>query len=202
MNLQTLTLKNFVIHSKPRNKHQCSFLKIIFNSFCLAIKPTDFFEGNNILLSRQPHCTIDTFFHQFQLYLTSRDKIFPYSSPLWLHSDGTIPTRSWFVNQLHIFFENDIAGQSMQAGGATSLAEIFKKILFLFKLCCGHDTMTLNRPIFNYFSFLSTLWTSQLSGPSFSSSTCNCIISPVLLTSFLIFLHLIFTIKTKKKNPQ
>jgi hypothetical protein len=42
---------------------------------------------------------------------------------LWLRSDGTIPTCSWFINHLHRFFPNSITGQSMRAGGATALTE-------------------------------------------------------------------------------
>jgi hypothetical protein len=40
-----------------------------------------------------------------------------------LRSNGTIPTRSWFIHRLRQFFPNSIAGQSMRAGGATALAE-------------------------------------------------------------------------------
>ena len=47
----------------------------------------------------------------------------PIASPLWLMEDSTIPTRSFFINHLHLFFKEDIAGQSTRAGGATALAE-------------------------------------------------------------------------------
>jgi hypothetical protein len=94
-----------------------------FQFFLPGHKADKFFEGNNILLSRQPHRGIDAY-HQFLSYLTSRDRLFPYSSPLWLRSNGTIPTRSWFISRLHLFFANDVAGQSLRAGGATSLAEM------------------------------------------------------------------------------
>jgi len=93
-----------------------------FQFFLPGHKADKFFEGNTILLSWKPHGDIDTY-HQFSLYLASRDKLFPYSSPLWLRSNGAIPTRSWFINCLHSFFTKNIAGQSLQAGGATRLAE-------------------------------------------------------------------------------
>jgi len=42
---------------------------------------------------------------------------------LWLKSDGTIPTCTWFLNLLHGHLPNNIGGQSLRAGGATALAE-------------------------------------------------------------------------------
>ncbi|KDR66779.1 hypothetical protein GALMADRAFT_34352, partial [Galerina marginata CBS 339.88] len=94
-----------------------------FQFFLPGHKADKFFEGNTILLSRKSHGNLNTY-HRFALYLASRDKLFPFSSPLWLRSDGTIPTRSWFIHRLRFFFANDIAGQSLRAGGATSLAEM------------------------------------------------------------------------------
>lgn len=65
---------------------------------------------------------IDTFQH-FARYLHSRDRLLPFSSPLWLRHDGSVPTRCFFISRLRLFFDHNIAGQSMRAGGATSLAE-------------------------------------------------------------------------------
>lgn len=87
-------------------------------------KTDKIFEGNTILINRQPQCGFDTY-HHLSSYLASRDKILPLCSPLWLRSNGSIPTRSWFINRLHSFFANDmLAGPSLRAGGATSLAEM------------------------------------------------------------------------------
>jgi len=55
--------------------------------------------------------------------MASRDRIHPLSLPLWLMENGDVPTRSFFMSRLRELFEVDIAGQSMRAGGATSLAE-------------------------------------------------------------------------------
>ena len=84
-------------------------------------KADRFFEGNKIIIPalRFSHRPL----HHFQHYITSRDTIHPVASPLWLTEAGTIPTRSFFINRLHLFFKNDVAGHSMRAGGATSLAE-------------------------------------------------------------------------------
>ncbi|KAF5381744.1 hypothetical protein D9615_005641 [Tricholomella constricta] len=78
------------------------------------------FEGNTIVVLRKPTCFEPHAL--FVAYLASRDRRFPFSSPLWLKADGTIPTRTFFINRLRRFFGRDVAGQSMRAGGATALA--------------------------------------------------------------------------------
>ena len=84
-------------------------------------KADRFFEGNKIII---PACRFHhTPLLHFQNYITSRDTIHPVASPLWLTEAGTVPTRSFFINRLRLFFKTDIAGHSMRAGGATSLAE-------------------------------------------------------------------------------
>ena len=52
-----------------------------------------------------------------------RDLLHPLSSPLWIRKNGSVPTRHFFITRLRHYFEKDVAGQSMRAGGATSLAE-------------------------------------------------------------------------------
>ena len=85
-------------------------------------KADPFFEGNHIIVKKKQYCDIDPL-AIFRNYLSSRDLNFPLSSPLWLTSTGSVPTRSFFISRLHRYFDKDIAGQSMRAGGATSLAE-------------------------------------------------------------------------------
>jgi len=84
-------------------------------------KADRYFEGNRIIITAQQ------FRHNplvhFKKYLLSRDTLFPVSSPLWLTEEGHVPTRSFFITRLRTFFGKSIAGQSMRAGGATSLAE-------------------------------------------------------------------------------
>jgi hypothetical protein len=84
-------------------------------------KADRYFEGNRIIVTAKQFCH-NPLTH-FTSYLTSRDKLFPFSSPLWLTSHGQVPTRSFFINRLRTFFDSSVAGQSMRAGGATSLAE-------------------------------------------------------------------------------
>jgi hypothetical protein len=85
-------------------------------------KADQYFEGNRIIVRKQHYSDINPV-HFFSDYISSRDSCFPLLSPLWLTSKGTVPTRDFFIKRLRNFFNNDIAGQSMRAGGATSLAE-------------------------------------------------------------------------------
>jgi hypothetical protein len=45
------------------------------------------------------------------------------SSPLWLTSTGNVPTCNFFITHIEHYFNSDIGGQSMWAGGAISLTE-------------------------------------------------------------------------------
>ena len=92
-----------------------------FHFFLPGHKADKFFEGNKILLSNITQ-NIDIFQH-FASYLNSRDHLHPFSSPLWLRKNGCIPTRSFFIERLCRHFDHNVGGQSMRAGGATSLAE-------------------------------------------------------------------------------
>ena len=84
-------------------------------------KADRFFEGNKIIISAT-RFNLNPL-HHFARYLDSRDTIHPVASPLWLTQAGTVPTRSFFITRLCLFFKKDVAGHSMRAGGATSLAE-------------------------------------------------------------------------------
>jgi hypothetical protein len=85
-------------------------------------KADKFFEGNQIILTSRADPELNTV-SKVSRYLVSRDSLFPHHPALWVRQNGSIPTRSWFINRLRQFFGKDIAGQSMRAGGATSLAE-------------------------------------------------------------------------------
>jgi hypothetical protein len=75
------------------------------------------FEGSSILVcGEQFSCPT---LHHFLKYLHSRDTL---ASPLWLMSNGSVPSRSFFISRLRTLFTVDIAGQSLRAGGATMLA--------------------------------------------------------------------------------
>ncbi|THH16009.1 hypothetical protein EUX98_g9370 [Antrodiella citrinella] len=62
----------------------------------------------------------------FQQYLSSRDKRFRFHPALWVTSQGTIPTRAWFLSRLRKIFppSSNIGGHSLRSGGATHFAII------------------------------------------------------------------------------
>ena len=92
-------------------------------SFLLPSHKADrFFEGNRIIIKKKQFSNLNPLF-VFRRYLASRDTSFPLSSSLWLMANGAVPTRQFFISHLCHFFNRDVAGQSMRAGGATSLAE-------------------------------------------------------------------------------
>jgi integrase len=92
-----------------------------FQFFLPGHKADRFFEGNSIVLLKNNSSRIPVF-QNFDSYLTSRDKLFPYHSPLWLMSNGSVPTRTFFIRRLRQFFDSDVSGHSLRAGGATWLA--------------------------------------------------------------------------------
>jgi hypothetical protein len=79
------------------------------------------FESNRVLVHGEQFSYATC--RHFLDYLRSRDHLFPLASPLWLTSRAKVPSRSFFVSRLKPFFNNDVAGQSLRAGGATMLAE-------------------------------------------------------------------------------
>ena len=84
-------------------------------------KADRYFKGNKIIIpaERFGHTPLA----HFSKYIASCDRLHLIASPLWLTAAGKIPTRSFFISCLWFFFDGDIAGQSMRAGGATALAE-------------------------------------------------------------------------------
>lgn len=91
--------------------------------FLPAHKADMAFEGNKVIIP----CDDDPSFNPlpiFRRYLALRDARYIVHPALWITSNGSVPTRSWFMKRLRQLFPNtNIAGQSMRAGGATDLAE-------------------------------------------------------------------------------
>ena len=77
-------------------------------------------EGDQVVIQKSTAAPDP--FVLFHKYLVSRDSHFALFPQLWLRSDGSVPSRSWFVSRLHSVFPRSIGGHSMRAGGATSLA--------------------------------------------------------------------------------
>ena len=85
-------------------------------------KADPFFKENHIIIKRKQYCNLNPL-AVFQAYWHSHNALFSLSLPLWVTSKGTVSTRYFFISQMQWHFDHDIAGQSMRAGGATSLAE-------------------------------------------------------------------------------
>jgi hypothetical protein len=92
-----------------------------YSFFLPRHKGDRFYEGNTIIIQNTNSAT-NPYTH-FNSYLASRDRLHPFQPELWLRKNGDVPTRGWFMRKLKKFFPQNIGGQSMRAGGATSLAE-------------------------------------------------------------------------------
>ena len=92
-----------------------------FQMFLPVHKVDRFFEGNIVIIWKN-HQVFNPHKH-FITYLQACNRKFPFNSLLSLTSKGVIPTRSFFTKCLQCFFNSDTAGQSLRAGGATSLAK-------------------------------------------------------------------------------
>jgi hypothetical protein len=124
MRLGELTIsddKSLFDYRKITKRTSVSISNNDYRFFLPSHKADRFFEGNTVII--QQHTGTINPLSFFKKYLKSRDRLFPFSTDLWLRADGSRPTRSFFIRRMKIFFSNDVAGQSMRAGGATSLAE-------------------------------------------------------------------------------
>ena len=124
MRLGELTIsddKAIFDHRKITSRTSVSLSNNNYRFFLPSHKADRFFEGNTVII--QHHNISINPLSLFTKYLNSRDRLFPFSPDLWLCANGSRPTRSFFIRRMRIFFSTDIGGQSMRAGGATSLAE-------------------------------------------------------------------------------
>ena len=121
MRLGELTVsddKTLFDHRKITSRTSVVISSDNYRFFLPSHKADKFFEGNIVIIQRH-HISLNPLFY-FKKYLASRDRLFPFSSD---RADGSRPSRSFFIQRMKIFFDSDIAGQSMRSGGATSLAE-------------------------------------------------------------------------------
>jgi hypothetical protein len=108
-------------YRKVTKRNSVELLPEGFSFFLPGHKADRFFEGNRIIIQR--NATADDPDSPFRKYLHSRDQLFPFRAELWLRSDGSVPTSSWFIRRLCHHFPSDVAGHSLRAGGATALAQ-------------------------------------------------------------------------------
>jgi hypothetical protein len=100
-------------------------LKLSTQSFQFDLpyhKADRFFSGNTVLV-RANNCNTNPV-RAMTRYILSRDKLFPDHEEMWLRADGERPRRRWFLRQLHVFFDDNVAGHSLRSGGATALAQM------------------------------------------------------------------------------
>lgn len=93
-----------------------------YSFFLPGHKGNRFFEGNTILISeRADEANAIPIMHRYMASRASlpRTRITTF---LFVRSDGSVPTRSWFLAYLSANFPSDIAGHSVRSGGATDLA--------------------------------------------------------------------------------
>jgi hypothetical protein len=102
-------------------RHSVNVQSSAFTFHLPGHKADRFFEGNVVMVHKTN--TPDDPFAPFLCYLCRCDHLFPFHPHLWLRSDGSIPTRRWFISQLHHHFPKSIGGHSLHAGGATALAD-------------------------------------------------------------------------------
>ena len=108
------TIARLSVKFHPDPRPHCSF-------FLPMHKADRLFEGSTVVFEKRSSDLDPLRF--FNLYLQSRDPLFPHLPQLWLRASGTVPTRSWFMARIRsIFPSNDVAGHSLRAGGATALA--------------------------------------------------------------------------------
>ncbi|KAJ3969354.1 hypothetical protein EV361DRAFT_972395 [Lentinula raphanica] len=109
------------VKRNPRKYCRRLSVKLLHNQYEFTLrthKADKFFEGNQVIVNNADALSL------FRRYLTNRDTLFPLNPFLWLQADGSVPTRSWFITKLRAHIpDNNFAGQSLRAGGATALAE-------------------------------------------------------------------------------
>jgi hypothetical protein len=91
-----------------------------YSFFLPTHKADHFYEGNKIVVlsrsdSRNPVPV-------FTRYLNARDAVHGLKPFLWIRENGSVPTRSWFMDRLRRHFPAEIGGHSLRAGGATAYA--------------------------------------------------------------------------------
>ncbi|GBE86729.1 hypothetical protein SCP_0906090 [Sparassis crispa] len=110
------------LHSSRKLIRRSSVL--LTSSSCTYILPSHkadrLFQGSTIIFATQ-NDDIDPV-QPFASYLTSRNQLFPYHPALFIASDGTVPTRSWFISRLRTYLHDNVTGHSLRAGGATFFA--------------------------------------------------------------------------------
>ena len=177
MRLGELTLPDDTSLHKPSKVSKRTSVHLNADSFQFFLpqhKADRFFEGNVIVCLKKPYADVDVFSHFFQ-YLTSRDRLFPFSSPLWLTSTGplapSLATSSFYVGftfsltltslvNLYVLGEPrtlpsvahlPLSFKHPVVGLLTLSAFTYKKTLFYFKRSCMSIPIPLSLTYFHFF---------------------------------------------------
>jgi hypothetical protein len=100
--------KSLIDHRKITKRSSVKLSDNDYRYFLPSHKADKFFEGNTVIIQRH-NIVVDPLSH-FKKYLSSRDRLFPFSSDLWLRADGSRPSRSFFISRMRLFFESDVGG--------------------------------------------------------------------------------------------
>lgn len=107
-----------------------------------VIKRSSFISSNGRVGYRLPYHKADRFYHGSEIlftrfhsvdacpvlllqeYIGLRDSIHGARPALFIREDGSLPSRRWFISNLHRLVNNDYGGHSARAGGATFYASL------------------------------------------------------------------------------
>lgn len=122
--LGELTSSDVLAHRSHRKliKRPTATRSSIGFSYILPYHKADrYFLGNTVIIPARSD-NLDPTEHLAH-FLRLRDASFPNRIELLIRSDGSLPTRSWYMDRLKQLFPNDgFGGHSLRAGGATELA--------------------------------------------------------------------------------
>ncbi|KAG8975874.1 hypothetical protein FRB90_009387, partial [Tulasnella sp. 427] len=121
--LGELTSPNIVAHCSHRKliKRPTMTPTSIGYTYTLPFHKADrYFLGNSVLIPSRTD-NLDPTPH-LKHFLQLRDACFPNHIELLIRSDGSLPTRSWYLDRLKkLFPQEGFGGHSLRAGGATEL---------------------------------------------------------------------------------
>ncbi|EJD37389.1 hypothetical protein AURDEDRAFT_37400, partial [Auricularia subglabra TFB-10046 SS5] len=85
-------------------------------------KGNRFFEGDTVVVTDRPDAA--NALPVMRSYLSARQANARYRlhPALFVHADGSVPRRSWFIRCIRSNFPDDVCGHSIRSGGATDLA--------------------------------------------------------------------------------
>lgn len=122
--LGELTSSDVIAHRSHRKliKRPTAIRTSIGFSYVLPYHKADrYFLGNTVVIPARSD-SLDPTEHLVR-FLHLRDAAFPNRIELLIRSDGSLPTRSWYMDRLKLLFPSEgFGGHSLRAGGATELA--------------------------------------------------------------------------------